>query len=217
VLVSTDKAVNPTNVMGASKRAAELVVEHWAHAEPATRFMAVRFGNVLGSSGSVIPKFKEQIARGGPVTVTHPEITRYFMTIPEAARLVIQAAALGESGRVYVLDMGEPVRIVELARDMIRLTGHSPDQIRIVFTGLRPGEKLYEELLAASDRTVHTPIPRLLIACLDDAAAAAAVPNWIDQVQRQPLAADDEVREILRALVKEYRPLSVVPAQGVPA
>lgn len=170
VLISTDKAVNPTNVMGATKRAAELVISHMASecekkGQP-TKFMAVRFGNVLGSSGSVIPKFKEQIAKGGPVTVTHPDITRYFMTIPEAARLVVQAAVIGESGQVLILDMGEPVKILDLARDMIQLAGRDSANIRIEFSGLRPGEKLFEELLADSDSTVLTGISRLRIACL---------------------------------------------------
>lgn len=170
VLISTDKAVNPTNVMGATKRAAELVISHMAAESEkqghATKFMAVRFGNVLGSSGSVIPKFKEQIAKGGPVTVTHPDITRYFMTIPEAARLVVQAAVIGEAGQVLILDMGEPVKILDLARDMIRLAGHDSAHIRIEFSGLRPGEKLFEELLADSDHTLPTGISRLRIACL---------------------------------------------------
>ncbi len=172
VLISTDKAVNPTNVMGATKRAAELVVSAMAAGHPGTRFMAVRFGNVLGSSGSVIPKFKEQIARGGPVTVTHPEIIRYFMTIPEASRLVLQAAAIGESGQVLVLDMGEPVKIVELARTMIRLAGRSEREIRIEFTGLRPGEKMYEELLTDVDGTEQSAHPALRAAVL----AANAIP-----------------------------------------
>ncbi|MBA4344742.1 MAG: polysaccharide biosynthesis protein [Methylibium sp.] len=205
VLISTDKAVNPTNVMGATKRAAELVISHMASQGHATRFMAVRFGNVLGSSGSVIPKFKEQIAKGGPVTVTHPEITRYFMTIPEAARLVVQAAAIGESGRVYVLDMGEPVRIVDLARDMIRLSGHSLDEIRIEFSGLRPGEKLYEELLAESDTTLPTAIPQLSIARLNDADAAGRALDWLGAIcARDAALSDDDVRRALGQLVKEF-------------
>ncbi|RYG90250.1 MAG: polysaccharide biosynthesis protein [Alphaproteobacteria bacterium] len=208
VLISTDKAVNPTNVMGATKRAAELVISHMAalaaQRDWSTRFMAVRFGNVLGSSGSVIPKFKEQIARGGPVTVTHSEITRYFMTIPEAARLVVQAGAMGEGGQVFVLDMGEPVRIVDLARDMIRLAGLQEHDIGIRFTGLRPGEKLYEELLSDSDHTLPTSVPRLLLARLKDDAAARGMAAWLDEC-RQSVAesggADPGARALLRRLL----------------
>jgi len=206
VLISTDKAVNPTNVMGATKRAAEMVVSALAAAHPGTRFMAVRFGNVLGSSGSVIPKFKEQIERGGPITVTHPDIIRYFMTIPEAARLVLQAAAIGESGQVLVLDMGEPVKIVDLARDMIRLSGRSVDDIAITFSGLRPGEKLYEELLSDRDTTLPTSVPRLRIAKLENSIEAGSTLAWIDcDVIPAGALADIDVREILRRQVPESR------------
>jgi FlaA1/EpsC-like NDP-sugar epimerase len=206
VLISTDKAVNPTNVMGATKRAAELVVSAMAAEHPHTKFMAVRFGNVLGSSGSVIPKFKEQIAKGGPVTVTHPDITRYFMTIPEACRLVLQAAAIGDTGQVLVLDMGEPVKIVELARTMVRLAGRSEREVPIVFTGLRPGEKLYEELLADSDSTVPTGIARLSVARLPARTDAAFVSAWLLALRADLVAgSDDGVRQHLRRLVPEFR------------
>ena len=165
VLVSTDKAVNPKTVMGQSKALCEWLVEAWGHrGDTPTRFCGVRFGNVLGSSGSVIPIFRKQIARGGPVTVTHADMTRYFMTIPEAVQLVIQAGAIGGRGQLYVLDMGEPVRIVELADTMIRLSGKEPGrEIAIEFIGARPGEKLHEELWAADETVAPSPHPAILL------------------------------------------------------
>jgi FlaA1/EpsC-like NDP-sugar epimerase len=162
VLVSTDKAVNPKTVMGQSKAVCEWVVEAYgARADITTRFVAVRFGNVLGSSGSVIPIFRRQIERGGPVTVTHPEMTRFFMTIPEAASLVIQAGAIGGAGDVFVLDMGEPVKIVDLAEQMIRLSGKDPEKIGIEYIGSRPGEKLHEELWGERETVVATSHPKI--------------------------------------------------------
>jgi FlaA1/EpsC-like NDP-sugar epimerase len=165
--------------------------------------MAVRFGNVLGSSGSVIPKFKEQIARGGPVTVTHPEIIRYFMTIPEAARLVLQATAIGESGQVLVLDMGEPVRIVEMARQLIRLSGVSDDDIEIEFSGLRSGEKLYEELLADADTSMPTGVAQLRVARLDQRPVPLG--PLLEVAQTATVSDDDAVRAALERAVPEYR------------
>ena len=160
VLISTDKAVNPTSIMGASKQLAERYV-HTISQESTTRFVVVRFGNVLGSAGSVVPVFQEQIRRGGPITVTDPRMTRYFMTIPEAAQLVLQASAMGRGGEIFVLDMGAPMRIVDLARDLIRLSGLAQDEIEIEFTGIRPGEKLYEELYFDDEQTLPTSHPKL--------------------------------------------------------
>ncbi|MGD9952520.1 MAG: polysaccharide biosynthesis protein [Burkholderiales bacterium] len=205
VLVSTDKAVNPTNVMGASKRLAELACQALARAD-GTQFVTVRFGNVLGSTGSVIPRFREQIARGGPLTVTHPEVQRYFMSIPEAAQLVLQAALMGRGGEIFVLDMGEPVRIVDLARQLIRLSGYGEADIRIEYTGLRPGEKLYEELLADAEATLPTPHPKLRVARASgaaDGALLAEVLAWIEAA-RDP--GPEAVREKLRGWVPEYSP-----------
>ena len=204
VLISTDKAVNPTNVMGASKRLAEIVCQSLqGGAKSKTNFVIVRFGNVLGSSGSVIPKFREQIASGGPVTVTHPEITRFFMSIPEAAQLVMQAGLMGNIGEIFVLDMGEPVKISELAKDMIRLSGFSHDEIKISYTGLRPGEKLYEELLADDELTQPTPHPKLRIAIARkaDSLWVKKLLKWIESCQ----TADElAIKKQLAFWVEEY-------------
>ena len=209
VMISTDKAVNPTNVMGATKRLAEMACQamqqRLADQPSGTRFVSVRFGNVLGSSGSVIPKFQKQIEAGGPVTVTHPEITRYFMSIPEAAQLVLQAGLMGEGGEIFVLDMGEPVKIAELARLMIRLSGADEERIRIEYSGLRPGEKLYEELLADDESTLPTPHPKLRVA-----KARAADAGWHDECLAWLARSDpyDEatVKCQLKTWVPEYQP-----------
>ncbi|WP_018412816.1 polysaccharide biosynthesis protein [Methyloversatilis thermotolerans] len=214
VLVSTDKAVNPVNVMGATKRLAEMTCQALSARGGNTLFSTVRFGNVLGSAGSVIPKFQEQIARGGPVTVTHPDIIRYFMSIPEAAQLVLQAALMGDGGEIFVLDMGEPVRIAELARDMIRLSGASEADVRIEFTGLRPGEKLFEELLASDETTRPTHHPKVRIARarpVDDALWLGRLERWLAGPLPDAPAA---LRLELAGWVPEYQPQNDGPAPG---
>jgi FlaA1/EpsC-like NDP-sugar epimerase len=204
VFVSTDKAVNPTSVMGASKRLAEMVCQALQRAA-GTRFVMVRFGNVLGSTGSVIPKFREQIAKGGPVTVTHPQVTRYFMSIPEAVQLVMQAGLMGKGGEIFVLDMGEPVKIADLARDLIRLSGFSEEEIHITYTGLRPGEKLYEEPLAGDENLLPTPHSKLKVA-----RARQENSDWLPRLESWLLSGgpvdDARVRADLAKWVPDYSP-----------
>ena len=210
-LISTDKAVRPTNVMGASKRAAELVIQALAQELPATRLAIVRFGNVLGSSGSVVPLFREQIAKGGPITLTHPEIIRFFMTIPEAAQLVLQAAVLARGGDLFLLDMGEPVRILDLAKQMVRLSGlslrdgqHPQGDIEIICTGLRPGEKLYEELLidAESEPTSHPLIYRATEGAIPPEQLWPQIEAMEAAIQRQDA---DAALDVLAQLVPEWQ------------
>ncbi|GJL74201.1 nucleoside-diphosphate sugar epimerase/dehydratase [Nitrosomonas sp.] len=212
VLVSTDKAVNPVNIMGASKRLAEMVCQAMQQSiknhEQITCFVMVRFGNVLGSAGSVIPKFRKQIASGGPITVTHPEMTRYFMSIPEAAQLVLQAGLMGGSkggGEIFVMDMGDPVKIRELASDLIRLSGLGEDDMRIIYTGLRPGEKLHEELLSANENTVPTPHTKLRIAQAPEVNAQWLV-AFVTRFENIKTMDDEEARKELARWVPEYSP-----------
>jgi FlaA1/EpsC-like NDP-sugar epimerase len=210
VLISTDKAVNPVNVMGATKRLAEMVCQV-LQSGSGTQYVIVRFGNVLGSTGSVVPRFREQIARGGPVTVTHPDIERYFMSIPEAAQLVLQAGLMGKGGEVYVLDMGEPVKIADLAKQMIRLSGFSESDIRIEYVGLRPGEKLYEEPIAGAEKSLPTPHPKLRVAqatTSENGRLVEEVVRWLaDCADRDyPDRATAGVRARLQSWVPEYGP-----------
>lgn len=206
VMISTDKAVNPTNIMGATKRICEMIIQTYnRHSE--TEFVAVRFGNVLGSNGSVIPLFKKQIEAGGPVTVTHPDIIRYFMTIPEAVSLVLQAGAYAKGGEIFILDMGEPVKIVDLARNLILLSGHKPDDdIKIEFTGLRPGEKLYEEMLMAEEGMQDTENKLIHIGKpiqIDEEKFMQQLNDLRDYVVQEP----DDIRRVVQEIVPTYTPM----------
>jgi FlaA1/EpsC-like NDP-sugar epimerase len=208
VMISSDKAVNPTNVMGLTKRVTELIAASMpTNGGNKTKFVSVRFGNVLGSNGSVVPIFKEQIARGGPVTVTHPDMRRYFMTIPEAVQLVLQASVMGKGSEIFVLDMGEPVRIVDLAKNMIRLSGHEPDgDIAIQFTGLRPGEKLFEELCGDGEENQHTYHEKIMVFC-GAVPSRSFMQQWVDDL-RMLIAERNDVRVLthLADIVPEYQP-----------
>ena len=214
VLVSTDKAVRPSNVMGASKRIAELILQ--SNLGNHTRMMAVRFGNVVGSSGSVIPLFREQIANGGPVRVSHPDVTRYFMTIPEASQLILQAGAIGEGGEIFILEMGTPVKILDMARDLIRLSGKEPDRdIEIVFKGLEPGEKLYEELITEGEGIVPTEHDKIMVLKADvlwnGYGDQAGFRRWLwEGIEELYQLADQQdgcaIRAKLKELVPEYTP-----------
>ena len=206
-MISTDKAVNPTNVMGASKRAAEIFVQSFNNHSD-TEFVTVRFGNVLGSNGSVVPLFQQQIRRGGPVTVTHQDVTRYFMTIPEASQLVLQAGSMGKGGEIFLLDMGEPVKIADLAEELIRLSGLEPhEDIEIQFTGLRPGEKLFEELLIDGEGIQPTEHRKILVAAARTVGLREVGRQFQELTFCQRKGDDELVVEKLREIVPEYRPI----------
>jgi FlaA1/EpsC-like NDP-sugar epimerase len=207
VMISTDKAVNPTNVMGASKRMAEIYVQGLSkEANLQTKFITTRFGNVLGSNGSVINRFKDQIEKGGPLTVTHPNITRYFMTIPEACQLVLEAGSMGNGGEIFVFDMGQPVAIADLAKKMIRLYGMIPNiDINITYSGLRPGEKLYEELLNDAENTITTYHDKILIAKVRE-VELSAIKLSFDELGHLVLSASNEMQLVgkMKELVPEF-------------
>jgi len=205
VLISTDKAVNPTSIMGASKRIAEMVIQDFDRRSQ-TKFVAVRFGNVLGSRGSVIPTFKKQISEGGPVTVTDPNMTRYFMTIPEASQLVIQAGAMASGGEIFILNMGKPVKIVDLAKDLIRLSGLEPEKdIKIIFTGMRPGEKLFEELLTSEEGTTATKHKRIFVARPND-IQSEVLDQLVNTIrERGSYLNKEEIEVAIRQLIPAFR------------
>jgi FlaA1/EpsC-like NDP-sugar epimerase len=205
VMISTDKAVNPSSIMGATKRIAERYIQHLPSTSK-TKFLTVRFGNVLGSAGSVIPIFKEQIKKGGPVTVTHPEMTRYFMTIPEATQLVLQAGAMGQGREIFVLDMGEPVKIVDLATTLIKLSGLKPgEDIKIEFSGIRPGEKLYEELNLDSERVSRTGHAKVFIFNCSDLSPEDFSAQIQELVAQADSASASDLKRLIAYLVPEYQ------------
>lgn len=211
IMISTDKAVNPTNIMGATKRIAEIYIQSLSKAvmsgeiQGVTRYITTRFGNVLGSNGSVIPRFREQIKSGGPITVTHPDIIRYFMTIPEACRLVMEAATMGKGNEIFVFDMGTPVKIADLARNMIKLAGYEPDvDIKIVYTGLRQGEKLYEELLNTKENVIPTVYKKIFVAKTREYDYASVSEKVLELKEKARLSEADESVKIMKEIVPEF-------------
>ena len=214
-MVSTDKAVNPVNVMGATKRLAEKVIQSY-HLKSKTCFMSVRFGNVLGSSGSAIPTFQEQINNGGPITITHPEMTRYFMSIQEASQLILQCGALGKDGEIFLLEMGKPIKIINLAKDLIRLSGFEPEvNIPIVYTGLRPGEKLYEELQSNEEQKVTTNHKKIMI--LKNNKTVVPWEIFHHSISKLLAVADDlnvdDIQLVLKELLPTYQPRSFITSK----